>query len=194
MLARQITASRLPNQANSFVPTLLQPLDLSWLSFFGASPLFSTACSLFFENTRVGVSPDILRVGLAYPPPGFLVPDLQTFRPADATLSTLCFHKIQIRPLVAHKRQAFIFMALQIPPPASSINMLRVFIQLQIPFAATPLFSHPCKSLGGVGVPLSLPHRSCGVLVWFQTFAARVFSTNFSIALANPSSSLVEVT
>jgi hypothetical protein len=57
MLARQITFRHSPNQANSFVPMLLRPLEVSCLSFCCTLPLFSIACSLFFQNTRGGGYP-----------------------------------------------------------------------------------------------------------------------------------------
>jgi hypothetical protein len=54
MLARQIILPRHSPGLNSFAPILLPPLEISCLSFCSAFPLFSTACSLFFQNTRGG--------------------------------------------------------------------------------------------------------------------------------------------
>src|SRR5260370_18638365 len=56
VLARQITFPHLPDRANSFPLRLLQPLELSCLSFCKGLPLFSTACRLFCKNTGGRVS------------------------------------------------------------------------------------------------------------------------------------------
>jgi hypothetical protein len=40
---------------NSLLPVQLQPLEVSCLSFCNALPFFSTACSLFVQNTGGGV-------------------------------------------------------------------------------------------------------------------------------------------
>jgi len=99
MLARQITLPPYSAQRNSLASILLQPLELSCLSFCKSLPLFSIACSLFSQNTRgAGVS--------LHSRPS----DFPTFRPADATLSALCFHD-NTNPFF---RKSFIFTSMQI--------------------------------------------------------------------------------
>jgi hypothetical protein len=54
MLPRQIILPSPLNSANSFVPMLLQPLELSCLSFCSILPLFSMVYGLFLQNTGGG--------------------------------------------------------------------------------------------------------------------------------------------
>ncbi len=48
---------------SSHQPFYFQRLAASWLSFFTSLPLFSIACSLFSQNTRVGGTPAPPRFG-----------------------------------------------------------------------------------------------------------------------------------
>src|SRR5712691_10535656 len=89
--------------------------------------LFSITCSLFSENTRVGVPLSPARPS-----------DLRAFRPADPILPS------------------FVFNILQIPPNPSSTQKPFILIHLQIPFRATPLRSHLYKSPGCYSVLLSI--------------------------------------
>src|SRR5258708_2254934 len=45
----------------------------------------------------------------------------------------------------------FVFTTIQTPFPACPPTPLFIFIYLQVPWRAKPLFLHPSKSLGGVG-------------------------------------------
>jgi hypothetical protein len=111
MLARRVTLPHPPNQANSFVPMLFQPLKVSCLSFCRTLPLFSTAYSLFFQNTRGG--------GYALPTTHYSLP---TFR-------SLCFHNdtnpSSFQPAVA----SLYFHALTNPSTGNSF----LFTSMQIP-------------------------------------------------------------
>src|SRR5690348_650809 len=86
--------------------------------------LFSIACSLFSENTRVG---------------GASAPDHQQ--------------------LTTHFFKAFVFNILRIPPNPSSMQKPFILMHLQIPFCATPLFSHLYKT-PGVSTPFAVRSSS----------------------------------
>jgi hypothetical protein len=69
-------------------------------------------------------------------------------------------------------------------PRSSSILMSLVFKSLQIPFPATPLFSHPYKTIGRVGPFLSIP---CSRVTVHGTshafsFVCRLFGAFFALA------------
>jgi len=96
MLARQIILPRHSPGLNSFAPILLPPLEISCLSFFSAFPLFSTACSLFFQNTRGG---------------GYLVRSFSSLR----RLCALCVSALLFRFDFC---RSFVFITLRIPFPA----------------------------------------------------------------------------
>ena len=97
----------------SHVFSSLPPLCRSLRSFSHSLPLFSTACSLFYENTRGWVG-----------------------GPATGTDRAIRVRRF-FSSLAAHHS------------PLPTVPF--AFITIQTPFPRTPLFSHPSKSLGGVG-------------------------------------------
>jgi len=198
MLARRVTLPHPPNQANSFVPMLLQPLKVSCLSFCSTLPLFSITCSLFLQNTRGG---------------GCALPTTHSSRP---TFRSLCFHNdtnpSSSQPAVASlyfhaltnpsTGNSFLFTSMQIPrgcggaairrvrPSLSDAVRLRSTQPVEQYIEVTKHRQKECVMNPNLIGNYALDHLAeC-----LYTLAARVFSTNLSIALANPSSSFVEVT
>ena len=82
-------------------------------------------------------------------------------------------------PLVTHHSSLsslFLFMRLQIPPFAASINMPRLFIQLQIPLRANPFFSHRYKTPGVSPCPDSKAFSVPSVPLWQNSLGLPVLS------------------
>ncbi len=158
MLARQITFHYPPNQANSFVPTLLRTLCYSAKSHllcFQVNPH-----SLRKTPGVRGTRRDLQAFGRS---------SLRAFQPRKPFPS----YHIPANPAVSCNYTLFC---------ATGIRYRPCFQQIPHSFAddrgGTPLQTRQTK------VRRRMLH----------TFAARVFNINFSIALANPSSSFVEVT
>jgi hypothetical protein len=122
MLPRQITYLRPPDQANSFVPTLLRPLELSCRSFCNSDPLFSIPCSLFSQNTR-GMGASLRRlfplsVSLPTASKGALSPPIDFL--------TLCFHSLT-NPF---SRNSFPFKSIQNPGVWGANHPLHAWVQV----------------------------------------------------------------
>src|SRR5713226_2402656 len=109
-------------------PLSFQSTGASLPSCFTRRPLFSIACSLFSENTRVGVP--------------------QQISPLESTTSSLFFPPLFARQLPQLSILPFVRVS---APPRQSIYCPFVFILLQIPFPGNLFFSHPYKTPGGGG-------------------------------------------
>src|SRR5260370_22233434 len=107
-------------------PLSFQSTGASLPSCFTRRPLFSIACSLFSENTRVGVP--------------------QQISPVESTTSSLFFPPLFARQLPQLSILPFVRVS---APPRQSIYCPFVFILLQIPFPGNLFFSHPYKTPGG---------------------------------------------
>ncbi len=137
------SAARPAHLPSPFLRRACRLLLRSFVTISHLDPLFSIVCSLFSENTRVGGT---------FPPPSAF-PTFQTFE-----LSHL---QTQFCPRLFSTS----YKSLSIPHRHKNHLFL---IHLQIPFCATPLFSHPYKSPGGVGSPSVLGALSGSVASLFQ--------------------------
>jgi hypothetical protein len=117
-----------PSQPKTVQHLSFQPLAASLPSFCDSHPLFSTAYSLFSQSTRGGVPPKISLL--------------------ESTTSRLFFPDLFATQLSQSPGSPSV-------PPGNRICWPFVFTTLRIPFPATPLFSHPSKTSGGVGSHVS---------------------------------------
>ena len=115
---------------NVFHFSHLPPLCVSLPSFFARRPVFSTTSSLFLQNAGVGVPPQI--------------PLLES-----ATYG-LFFRALLAKQLTVPSLAGILSLCPRCLCGKSSFCSPFVFTTLRIPFPATPVFSHPYKSPGGV--------------------------------------------
>ena len=95
---------------------------------------------------------------------------------------------IHCQPLTTHFPPPFIFITLQIPSHRPSIKISFAFTSLRTPFSVTPLFSHPYKTPGGVGVFLS----GCSEVTGHESQVTSFHLVAASFALSPPSSAQPE--
>jgi hypothetical protein len=126
---------------NLFQFSYLPPLCVSLPSFFARRPVFSTTSSLFFQNAGVGVPPQIPLL------------ESTTYRLFIQTLFLRSVCKAVNSPSLAGILSPCP-RCRRLPRPGrggkSSFCSPFVFTTLRIPFPATPVFSHPYKTPGGV--------------------------------------------
>jgi hypothetical protein len=221
MLARQITLLTHPLQTNSFTSMCLQPLELSCLSFCDALPLFSIACSLFLQNTGGGgrfrctatLEPSGLRT-FGRPVTRFPATHIYQERSREAkkrplspfpathaempSCKSFACHTSKKRgvslcsrvaPAVRLRSVRFVnryiigckYSRKNRPAPVSNVAETWAMIRATIRGIR---FRRALAWVLFAGTGRAHPH----------TLAERALSTNFSMALAKPSSSLVEVT